>query len=178
VSEAPRSSPSLVVRPATTADLPALGRLGALLVRAHHGFDRDRFLTPEAGIEEGYAWFLGTQLGEPDVVILVAERAADQAGAPAGDPILGYVYAGLEPMSWKELRDPAGFVRDVVVDPRARGSGVGARLVEAAIAWLEAHGAPRTMLWTAEQNPGAQRLFARLGFRRTMIEMTREAPGK
>jgi hypothetical protein len=30
------------------------------------------------------------------------------------------------------------------------------------------------MLWTAERNPTAQRLFERLGFRRTMIEMTRE----
>jgi hypothetical protein len=33
------------------------------------------------------------------------------------------------------------------------------------------------MLWTAEQNPVAQQLFARLGFRRTMIEMTRERAG-
>jgi hypothetical protein len=30
------------------------------------------------------------------------------------------------------------------------------------------------MLWTAEQNPAAQNLFSQLGFRRTMIEMTRE----
>jgi hypothetical protein len=30
------------------------------------------------------------------------------------------------------------------------------------------------MLWTAEQNTAASRLFLRLGFRRTMIEMTRE----
>jgi hypothetical protein len=39
---------------------------------------------------------------------------------------------------------------------------------------LRSIGAPRVMLWTAEQNDSAQRLFARLGFRRTMIEMTRE----
>jgi hypothetical protein len=30
------------------------------------------------------------------------------------------------------------------------------------------------MLWTAERNPAAQRLFEQSGFRRTMIEMTRE----
>jgi hypothetical protein len=30
---------SLVVRPAASADLPRLGRLGALLVDAHHDFD-------------------------------------------------------------------------------------------------------------------------------------------
>jgi RimJ/RimL family protein N-acetyltransferase len=33
---------------------------------------------------------------------------------------------------------------------------------------------PRVMLWTASQNATAQRLFARAGFRPTMIEMTRE----
>jgi RimJ/RimL family protein N-acetyltransferase len=46
--------------------------------------------------------------------------------------------------------------------------------MEAAIAWLKEHGAPRVILGTAEQNVAAQRLFARLGFRRTMVEMTRE----
>jgi ribosomal protein S18 acetylase RimI-like enzyme len=87
------------------------------------------------------------------------------------------VYAGLEPESWKELRAPAGFVHDLVVDESARRSGIGTRLAEEAARWLESKGAPRVMLWTAEKNPNAQRLFERLGFRRTMIEMTREAGG-
>jgi len=154
-----------VIRLAERADLQALGRLGAMLVRGHHAFDPDRFMAPLPDIEGGYEWFLGTQLEETDVVIFVAE----QAGA-----VVGYVYAGLEPQSWKELRDPAGFIHDVVVEPAARGQGLATRLVEAAAAWLEEHGAPRVMLWTAEKNPTAQRLFERAGFRRTMIEMTRE----
>jgi ribosomal protein S18 acetylase RimI-like enzyme len=154
-----------VIRLAEARDLPVLGRLGAKLVRAHHAFDPQRFMAPMPEVESGYAWFLGTQLGEADVVLYVAE----QAGA-----VVGYVYAGLEPQSWKELRDPAGFIHDVVVDEPARGQGLGTRLVEAAAGWLEAHGAPRVLLWTAERNPGAQRLFERAGFRRTMIEMTRE----
>jgi ribosomal protein S18 acetylase RimI-like enzyme len=167
------SAGEIGIRRADAGDLPALGRLGGMLVRAHHEFDRQRFLAPDEDVEEGYEWFLGTQLAEPDVVIFVAER---QSGPPPA--VLGYVYAGLEPMSWKELRPPAGFVHDVVVDPAARGAGIGVRLIQAAISWLEEHGAPRTMLWTAQNNPGAQRLFERLGFRRTMIEMTREAGGR
>ena len=86
----------------------------------------------------------------------------------------GYVYAGLEPMSWKELRGEAGFVHDVAVDPSARRLGIAAALLDAAIEWLKEQGAPRVVLWTAEQNADAQRLFARVGFRRTMIEMTKE----
>jgi hypothetical protein len=47
----------LVVRPARKSDLPALGRLGAALARAHHEWDPERFFLPEAGAE-GYAWWL------------------------------------------------------------------------------------------------------------------------
>jgi len=116
-------------------------------------------------VEQGYAHFLGTQLAEEDVAVFVAERAGT---------ILGYVYAGVEPRSWKELRDLAGFIHDVVVDPAERGAGVGTRLIETAAEWLARRGVPRVMLWTAEKNQDAQRLFERLGFRRTMVEMTRE----
>jgi GNAT superfamily N-acetyltransferase len=159
---------AVVIRRATRADLPALGRLGALLVRGHYGFDPDRFMAPAPTIEEGYAWFLGTQLKEDDVVVFVAERGGD---------VLGYVYAGVEPRSWKELREEAGFIHDVVVDEHGRRSGVAAALIEHANQWLRTRGMPRVMLWTADQNSTAQRLFTRLGFRRTMVEMTLELPG-
>jgi ribosomal protein S18 acetylase RimI-like enzyme len=159
----------VLVRRAEPRDTSTLGRLGASLVRTHYAFDPQRFLTPGPRLEDGYAHFLGSQLAEDDVVIFVAERA----GA-----VVGYVYAGIEPRSWKELRDRAGFIHDVVVDPDARGGGIGRQLIEAAAEWLVDHGAPRVMLWTAEQNRDAQRLFEQLGFRRTMIEMTREGPGR
>lgn len=153
------------IRAATEADVPALGRLGASLLRLHYSFDQQRFIAPHDNVEEGYGWFLGGQLRDDEAVVLVADRA----GAVAG-----YVYAGLEAHSWKELRDAAGFIHDIVVDDAARGAGVGRALIEAASAWLKAHGAPRVILWTAERNHAAQRLFEKAGFRRTMIEMTRE----
>lgn len=158
---------AVLIRRAEPRDVSALGRLGAALVRTHHAFDARRFLRPGPRVEEGYAHFLRTQLAEEDVAIFVAARA----GA-----IVGYVYAGIEPRSWKELRDVAGFIHDVVVDPDARRSGVGTRLIETAATWLASRGVARVMLWTAEKNEEAQRLFEHLGFRRTMIEMTRETP--
>ena len=132
---------------------------------AHYHFDQDRFLAPGDDAEEGYAWFLGTQLSDERVAIFVADR---------GGELLGYVYAALEPLSWKELRDEAGFIHDVVVDEHGRRTGLAAALTRHAIEWLQSTGAARVMLWTAEQNTAAQRLLARLGFRRTMIEMTLE----
>jgi len=162
-------SSEILIRLATSEDLPALGRLGSMLVRLHHGFDAARFMAPARDAAEGYAWFLGTQLDQADAVVLVAEHDGK---------VIGYAYAGLEPMSWKELRGPAGFIHDVVVDEGAQDQGIGTGLLQAAAEWLEDHGAPRVMLWSAEGNPNAQRLFERLGFRRTMIEMTREPTAK
>jgi len=156
---------NITIRPANTADEPSLGRYGGALMRQHHAFDSRRFILSEHP-EAGYGGFLVSQLENPEVVVLVAERDRE---------VIGYAYAGLEPTSWKELRAACGFVHDVYVDPPAQGSGAGEQLVSAAIAWLEARGAPRVVLWTAVANAGAQRLFEKLGFRPTMVEMTREA---
>jgi GNAT superfamily N-acetyltransferase len=154
-----------VIRSATEQDLPVLGRLGARLLRTHHDFDPARFMAPGADPERGYAWFLGSQLADPDSVVLVAEREGD---------VVGYVYASLEPQSWKELREPAGFVHDVVVEEGAQGQGIAGALMKAAIDWLRERGAPRVLLWTAPQNERAHPVFEKLGFRRTMVEMTLE----
>jgi GNAT superfamily N-acetyltransferase len=159
------SETRVVVRRATDADSPALGRLGGMLMRLHHAFDPQRFIAPGTDPEGGYEWFLRTQLNEVDAVVLVAEKD----GA-----VVGYVFAALEPMSWKELREACGFIHDIAVDEVGRRSGVATALMEAAIEWLRSHGAPRVVLGTAERNPAAHRLFEKLGFRRTMIEMTKE----
>jgi GNAT superfamily N-acetyltransferase len=157
----------VVIRHATPADEPDLGRYGGALMRQHHAFDPQRFIRSE-NPEAGYGRFLVSQIAEDECVVFVAERA----GA-----VIGYAFAGLEPMSWKDLRAACGYLHDVFVDPAARGGGTGARLVRAALEWLETRGAPRVVLMSAARNEGAQRLFERLGFRRTMVEMTREAGG-
>ena len=155
----------MIIRPATADDLPTLGQLGAELIRVHHEFDAERFFVPEGDAAAGYAWFLGDQIANPDALVLVAE---DEGRA------VGYVYAGVEPFSWKELREACGFVHDLIVAPEARRLGAGEQLLEAATQWLRTKGMPRVILWTAHPNTAAQRLFARAGFRPTMIEMTRE----
>jgi ribosomal protein S18 acetylase RimI-like enzyme len=160
------SSPAFPIRPAAPADLKAIGRLGALLVRLHHDFDPDRFIAATPQTEHGYGSFLGTQLAEPNIIILVAERDGE---------VVGYTYAGVEGTDYMALRGPAGVLYDIVVDPAHRGQGAGRLLLDATLEALKAKGAPRVVLSTAERNESAQRLFARAGFRRTMIEMTRES---
>jgi ribosomal protein S18 acetylase RimI-like enzyme len=154
-----------VLRRATSADLPRIGRLGALLVEAHHDFDPTRFLAASDRTPADYASFLRAQLENPDVGIFVAD---DNGG------VIGYAYAAVEGYDYRSLRGPAGAVHDLVVDPSYRGRGVGRLLLKAILAYLRSRGVSRAVLWTAERNEVAQRLFASMGFRRTMIEMTRE----
>jgi GNAT superfamily N-acetyltransferase len=156
---------ALVLRKAEPRDTDVLGRLGAMLMQTHYAFDPQRFLAPGEGAEAGYASFLRRVLDSPDDVIFVAENDGT---------IAGYVYAALEPLSWKELRGPAGFIHDIAVTDVHRRSGIATKLMEVAIDWLRERGAPRVILWTAAPNADAQALFHGLGFRDTMIEMTME----
>lgn len=159
------STPHALTRSARAQDVPAAARLAASLVRQHHAFDPARFMLVEP-VEEGYARFLRTQIDRDGVVFLVAELDGE---------IVGYLLGGLEGRDWMLLLDACGKIHDVYVDAAARGRGIGARLVEEAVSRLVAMGAPRVVLSTAWPNEVARGLFAKLGFRPTMVEMTREA---
>jgi ribosomal protein S18 acetylase RimI-like enzyme len=157
-----------IIRGAQTSDLPRLGSLGALLVEAHHEFDPRRFLAANHRTATRYASFLSTKLEDPDTAIFIAEVNAE---------VIGYAYAEVQGYDYQSLRGPAGVLHDLIVDPQYRKRGVGGLLVKAAMEYLKARGAPRVVLSTAEENHAAQRLFTRIGFRRTMVEMTRELEG-
>ena len=159
------SGVTVLIRKAERKDAAALGRLGVMLMRIHYAFDPQRFLAAQEGAERGYASFLTGMLDSAEDVVFVAEREGE---------IAGYVYAALEPLSWKDLRGPAGFIHDLLVVEEARQSGVATQLLDAAVAWLRKHDAPRVILGTAAQNVAAQALFRKYGFRDTMIEMTME----
>lgn len=170
MSESPASEPSpYVVRAAANADLPGIARLAAQLVRYHHSLDPSRYLLVEP-IEPGYGHFLGSEIRNARAVVLAAEDT--RTGA-----IVGYAYGRLEPRDWNMLLESHGALHDVLVAPEARRAGLGEELVRRMCTRLEELGAPRVVLHTAVQNEAAQALFERVGFRRTMIEMTREKAG-
>jgi ribosomal protein S18 acetylase RimI-like enzyme len=158
---------SVTIRPARPDDQDALGRLGAYLVAEHHEFDPQRFIAPLPNLPELYGSFLVSNIDRPNMVVLVAERDGQ---------VVGYAYAGVEGNDYMALRGPAGVLYDLVVDPDHRRQGIGTKLLEAALADLARLGAPRVVLFTADKNHGAQAMFAAAGFRRTMVEMTRELP--
>jgi ribosomal protein S18 acetylase RimI-like enzyme len=157
---------TVTVRPARASDADALGRMGAALVQQHHGFDAQRFMLPE-DVESGYRWWLGKEMKAKDAVVLVAERDGE---------VVGYVYGRVEARDWSSLRDRCGGFHDIWVEASARGTGAGRLLAEALVRRFAELGVPRVILMSATKNEGAQKFFARLGWRPTMVEMTREIP--
>lgn len=152
----------LTIRPAASADLPVLGRLGALLVTLHHELDPQRFISETPGKAEGYARHLAHQLLEAAVVVLVAEQ---------NGKVLGYTYSALEGADYMALRGPAGVVYDLVVEPTHRRRGIGRLLLTRTLQVLVERGAPYVTLSAAANNASARHLFSQMGFRATMIEM-------
>jgi len=156
----------VLIRRAKRSELGAVARMAAALVRDHHARDAQRFLLVEP-VEEGYRTWLEREIGRRGAVILVAEEDLE---------IVGYAYGTLEARNWSELLDACGKLNDVYVNPSARRRGIARQLIESMLIELKALGAPRVVLSSADGNRAAQQLFASVGFRRTMIEMTCELP--
>jgi len=157
-------SDNVLIRPAVEDDLPEIGKMAGELVRLHYSLDPKRFLLVE-GVEKGYARYFKSQLGVRETLILVAVKV---------ERLVGYAYARLEERDWNMLLDVHGALHDIYVVPEQRRAGVASALLDDVVSRLTALGAPRIVLSTATGNEGAHRLFERHGFRRTMIEMTRE----
>jgi RimJ/RimL family protein N-acetyltransferase len=162
------SAQGWTVRRAQTADLDAVSVLAAKLVRFHHELDPQRYLLAER-VRDGYRWWLGEEIAKTNrVVLMVAARGTD---------IGGYALGRLEERDWMRLLDAHGELHDVWVEESLRGTGIAEQLVGACVEALEALGAPRIVLNTAWLNERGRHFFGKLGFRPTMLEMTRISAG-
>jgi len=152
------------IKPATKPDLPEIADLAGQLVRQHSEFDAKRFLLVE-NPEAGYAWWFEKELRNPRALIWCAKLDGK---------LVAYAYARLEERDWNALLDDHGALHDIFVDGSVRRQGVGKQLLLAVLAELKRRGAARVVLHTATQNVSAHKLFASVGFRQTMLEMTCE----
>lgn len=159
-----RRMSSSPVRAARETDLDAMADYAAELVKLHHGWDAARYLlVPE--VARGYRRFFRHELADPKAVLAVAEHEGR---------VVGYVYARFEERDWNALLDEAGKVHDIFVDPSVRGRGLAQALLAFVGEALRGLGAKRVVLQVATQNEAGRALFAREGFRTTLIEMTKE----
>ena len=83
--------------------------------------------------------------------------------AAGGEPAVGYALAGYCKLPVEKLEPTAGELRQLYVRSAYQNQRLGARLFEAALAWLETHYAPLYIgVWS--NNRGAQRFYDRYGF--------------
>ncbi len=150
----------LTLRAPATADIPALSRLAIDAFVAKFG-DLYR--------PEDLATFLAEALSPAALTCELADptrvyRLAERAGA-AGPELVGYGKLGLtcgfpqhargrRVMELKQLYTAVG----------ATGGGIGAALMDWAMAEFTAHGADEVQLSVWSENFGAQRFYARYGF--------------
>lgn len=65
-------------------------------------------------------------------------------------------------------------LRLLIVEPKARGRGLGKRLVEECIAFARARGYRKLVLWTQSNLAAARKIYARTGFQRVKQQPHRE----
>src|SRR5262245_19166480 len=115
------------IRAVTESDWPRIAELSGLLVEAHHGFNPSRFVRPDALPGPVYTLRVRGEVERGDATVFVATADAQ---------VVGFIFAGIEPESWKELRPVAGYIQDLVVDARHRNAGIGRALLGAALDWF------------------------------------------
>ncbi len=142
--------PRTVLRPAGEEDLDALvGLLGVL-------FSIEADFRPDARRQRQG---LRLMLREPERrVVLVAERDGRVIGMVSVQLVVSTAEGAV-----------SGLLEDMVVEERARGEGIGARLLQAAEGWAFERGATRIQLLADQMNREALRFYRRMGWQGTQL---------
>ena len=144
------------IRRATPEDARTLADLGASTFVESFG----HLYAPEdlqAFLDESHSQAAYAQgLADPRYALWIAERDDGTA--------IGYAQAGPCGLPHADVKPGDGELKRLYLTREAQGAGVGARLFEEALRWLERDG-PRT-LWISvwSENFGAQRFYTRYGF--------------
>jgi ribosomal protein S18 acetylase RimI-like enzyme len=158
------------VRAATVSDVAAILPMVDAICAMHHEMDPARYdFLPD--VVQRYQRWLPERAEDPRSVLLVGE-AGDSAAGPK--ELAGFLVGTVERNIPIYRTTEFGFIHDVWVQPRARRSGLGGMLVDAAIANFATIGVKQVRLETAAANDAARALFARHGFRVAAEEMQRE----
>jgi diamine N-acetyltransferase len=149
------SSAALAVRRATVADAAALAQLGAATFMETFGH-----LYPP----EDSAGYLALTYSEAACRAALTDRrmAYWLVGAERAPPV-GFALAGYCKLPVPDREPSAGELRQLYVLASHQKHGLGARLFEAALSWLDLHYSPVYIgVWS--KNFGAQRFYGRYGF--------------
>jgi DNA-binding MarR family transcriptional regulator/GNAT superfamily N-acetyltransferase len=145
-------SAALVLRPPQPGDIGWVVQRHGVLYAREYGYD-ERFEALVAEIASQFIKHFDPQ----------RERCwiAELSGEPVGS-----VFVARKTRSVAKLRL-------LLVEPHARGLGIGARLVEECVRFARAAGYHRLTLWTQAELLAARHIYARAGFRRVTAQRHR-----
>ena len=149
--------PDAVIRRATPADAQALSEIAKATFSETFGHlypaeDLEPFL------EEVYAPArMEAELADPAKAAWLVE--IDGA-------VVGHALAGPCDLPHAEVTPQCGELKRLYLLKAHQGGGAGTRLLDEALAWLESRGPRRLWVGVWSENHGAQRLYARRGFKK------------
>ncbi len=148
---------------AEPGDLEALRRITREAFAAETRFHFDLRL-PSAGTERLHqCWIENCLEGKAADCVFVARIDGQVAG---------YITCQVDPAALAHLGQARGSIGLFAVDPKARGRGLGAGLLEGAQAWLVDQGVARIEVGTESFNYGALHSYLRAGFRLVQSSFT------
>ncbi len=159
------ASSSGIIRRMDLADREAVARLIHELNLAEAAVSDDRRREPEAGL---------------DCLVANEARVAREGGAhfvaEAGGRVVGYLCCVFEegPAYLLPEKRSGATIAELVVTEACRGQGIGAALATAAAEWAASSGRTTLTIGALAGNAGAIRLYKRLGFRPSMLVLSRD----
>lgn len=145
-----------MLRDASEADIPAISRLASEAFIAKFG----HLYRPE-----DLAAFLDESLSEPAIAAELANPARVYQLAEGPDGLLGYCKIGLTCGFPDHARGQKVMeLKQLYTAPDATGQGIGAALMDWAMAQFAARGADEVQISVYAENHGAHRFYARYGF--------------
>lgn len=143
------------IRRATAADLDVLSRLGAQTFTETFGH-----LYPVEDLCAFLPYAYGTERTRADL----ADPAKAHWLVEVDGKAVGYASAGPAGLPHDDLSADHGELYRLYMLRAHQGGGVGRRLLDAVLDWLEQDGPRPLWIGVWSQNHGAQRLYGRLGF--------------
>lgn len=145
----------VIIRRADAGDIETLARVGRATFTETFGHlyppeDLAIFLNDAYGTD-----YLGAALGDPDRAFWLVE---------IGGEAVGHALAGPCDLPHPEVGPRSLEVKRLYLRQAAQGAGLGGRLFETVLAWLDRDGPQDLWLGVWSDNHGAQRFYRRYGF--------------